>query len=228
MELDRSRQPGSAPPDREHSEKSSENLRQRQKRKRRSQILDAAEALFNEKGFDGTTIGEIAGIAEVSSATIHNYYQGKGEVLLALVGRTDNVIRASIEQIALHKPDDPRKTINHVLEMITTESLRGLKHHVWRHAIATSIIREDMEFGIGFAGAHRKFIEAISHVIRALIDTSALSSDFDVRIISSILYKIQHTLFIELIAEQKLDMKHYRDMQEAHVNHVLRGLTSAR
>ena len=227
MDLDRPKHPKTAVLDND-GEPPGENLRDKQKRKRRSQILDAAESLFNEKGFDGATIGEIAQVAEVSSATIHNYYQGKGEVLLALVGRTDSAIRATIEEIALHKPDDPHETINRVLAMITTESLHALKHHVWRHAIATSITREDMEFGIGFAEAHRKFIEAISHVVRALVDKGALSPDIDPTVLSSVLYKIQHTLFIELIAEQKPDVKRYRELQEAHVDHVLTGLVPDR
>ena len=202
----------------------SENLRDRQKRKRRSQILDAAETLFNEKGFDGATIGEIARLAEVSSATIHNYYQGKGELLLALVARTDTGIRAHIEQIAQGKPKDPHEAVNRALELITVESLEALKHHVWRHAIATSIIREDTEFGIGFAETHRMFVVAVSHVVRALVDTDALSADIDVQILSSVLYRIQHALFVELIAEQKQDIGRYREIQAAHVDHVLRGL----
>ena len=201
-----------------------ENLRDRQKRKRRSQILDAAEALFNEKGFDGATIGEIAGLAEVSSATIHNYYQGKGELLLALVARTDNDIRAHIEEVAQGEPKDAHEAINRVLDIITIESLEALEHHVWRHAIATSIIREDTEFGIGFAETHRMFVVAVSHVVRALIDTGVLSSDVDVEILSSVLYRIQHALFVELIAEQPLDIERYRKTQEAHVDHVLWGL----
>ena len=211
-----------------NDDQSSGNLRDRQKRQRRTQILDAAEALFNEKGFDGSTIGEIAALANVSAATIHNYYQGKGELLLALVARTDNDIRAHMEEVALGEPKDPHLAINRVLAMITIESLETLEHHVWRHAIATSIIRENMEFGIGFAETHRRFVVSVSHVVRALIDTGALAPDIDVQVLSSVLYKIHHALFVELIAESSPNTKRYLKIQEAHVAHVLRGLTQER
>ena len=55
----------------------------------KTDILDAAERLFAEKGFDGTAIREITRAANVNVAAIHYHYGSKEAVLR---GVTDRVI----------------------------------------------------------------------------------------------------------------------------------------
>lgn len=158
---------------------------------------------------------------------MHNYYGGKGQILLALVDMCDDEIRDSIDRIAGEEPHDAEAVINAVLDEITTSSLEFLAHHVWRHAIATSITREDVEFGIGFSQAHSKFIASISRLLRALMNRGVLPATLDCQTCASVLYKIQHSLFIELIGDQDPDMERYRASQRIHVGLVLGSLGNA-
>lgn len=201
-------------------------LRERQKRKRRSQILEGARTLFNAEGYEETTIDDVAAWAEVSAATVHNYYGTKARILIELVDRCDDEIRLEIDRIAtgIDGTADIKAVLNDVLARITTGSLRHLEHHVWRHAIATSITREDLEFGIGFSQAHTKFIQSIGQVVRQLEDRGLLPRAVDPEICASVLYKIHHALFIELIVEQKPNLAKYRTAQRAHVDLLLDGI----
>lgn len=54
------------------------------KGERRQEIMDAALSLFVEKGFDDTTVQEIATRAGVGIGTVYLYFPSKGDVLLAL------------------------------------------------------------------------------------------------------------------------------------------------
>lgn len=54
--------------------------RDREKTMRRQQILNAAKELFLIKGFNSTTIEEIAKKAELSPATIYLYFKNKDEL----------------------------------------------------------------------------------------------------------------------------------------------------
>ena len=54
---------------------------------RRDQILDAANALFAERGYDGVSIGDIASSAGVTRGLVHHYFGGRKEVYLALLER---------------------------------------------------------------------------------------------------------------------------------------------
>ena len=54
---------------------------------RRDQILDAASALFAERGYDEVTIEDIAKSAGVARGLVHHYFGGRKEVYLALLER---------------------------------------------------------------------------------------------------------------------------------------------
>jgi AcrR family transcriptional regulator len=53
-------------------------------------ILDAAQELFLEKGFRGTSIDEVAETAPASKPTIYAHFAGKEALFTAVVGRTIN------------------------------------------------------------------------------------------------------------------------------------------
>ena len=56
-------------------------LRQRQKARRRADILTAGKKLFFQKGYAATSMDEIADQAEVGIATVYNYFGSKGQLL---------------------------------------------------------------------------------------------------------------------------------------------------
>jgi AcrR family transcriptional regulator len=58
--------------------------REREKQKRREQILDAARKVFAKRGFKGATIEDIAGEAELSTGTLYLYFKSKDEMYFSL------------------------------------------------------------------------------------------------------------------------------------------------
>jgi AcrR family transcriptional regulator len=54
---------------------------------RREQILDAANALFAERGYDEVSIEDIATSAGVTRGLVHHYFGGRKEVYIALLER---------------------------------------------------------------------------------------------------------------------------------------------
>jgi AcrR family transcriptional regulator len=55
--------------------------KQRERATRRKEIIDAAEHLFASKGFENTTMDEIAERAEFGKPTLYSYFKGKEEIL---------------------------------------------------------------------------------------------------------------------------------------------------
>jgi AcrR family transcriptional regulator len=55
--------------------------------RRREQILDAANALFSERGYDEVSVEDIANSAGVTRGLVHHYFGGRKEVYIALLKR---------------------------------------------------------------------------------------------------------------------------------------------
>jgi AcrR family transcriptional regulator len=69
-------------------------LRERSKARRRQAIIRAAYELFAERGYDATTIADIAAAAEVAPRTVAMYFPSKRDIALsrldeAMAGLTD-------------------------------------------------------------------------------------------------------------------------------------------
>ena len=62
-------------------------IRQQLIQARRSQILDAAAAVFAEKGFHRASTKEIASTAGISEGTIYNYFASKSDLLIGIMTR---------------------------------------------------------------------------------------------------------------------------------------------
>ena len=60
-------------------------LRDMQKEMTENLILDAADKLFHEKGFDGTRTADIAKEAGVSEGTLYNYFSSKTDMMMKMI-----------------------------------------------------------------------------------------------------------------------------------------------
>ena len=107
-------------------------LRERKKAKTRLSISRVATKMFNERGFDAVTVAEIAAAAEVSVATIFNYFETKEDLFFDREG----------EVIAAH--------CRYVRERKAGESIPEALHRAFHAAIDTDtlarIVSDDSRF----------------------------------------------------------------------------------
>ena len=79
------------------------NSESRSDRKRRT-VLVAATAVFLEKGYDGTSMDDVAGRAEVSKPTVYKYFSDKeqlfAEIVHATTDQIDDLVRLVVETMA--------------------------------------------------------------------------------------------------------------------------------
>jgi AcrR family transcriptional regulator len=75
-------------------------LRERKRQQTRQEMISAAMRLFEERGYEQTTVAEIAAEAGVSTKTFFNYFASKDEVLFPHLSRRIDAAVALIERRA--------------------------------------------------------------------------------------------------------------------------------
>ncbi|WP_328498197.1 TetR/AcrR family transcriptional regulator [Streptomyces sp. NBC_00414] len=76
----------------------SDGLRERSKARRREAIVRAAYELFADRGFEATTIADIAAAAEVSPRTVTLYFPSKLELAMSEFDSVTDQIRTAVHE----------------------------------------------------------------------------------------------------------------------------------
>ncbi|MDG6110327.1 helix-turn-helix domain containing protein, partial [Dactylosporangium aurantiacum] len=90
-------------------------LREQKKQHTRTALVAAAERLFADKGYDKTTVADIAAAAGVSTRTFFSYFRAKEDVLFA---GADQRLRAMTEAFGTVQADNPLTAVHRILEQI--------------------------------------------------------------------------------------------------------------
>ena len=96
--------------------------RQRNKNRCRQRILRASRQLFSGKGYEETTMDDVAGRSEVSKATLYNYFPGKDSLLMGIAEAELEQIREMIEGELAEEPSALER-LRRVLEAFVLDSM---------------------------------------------------------------------------------------------------------
>lgn len=78
--------------------------RQEERDRRRAEIVDAAEALYAETGWDAVTMDQVARRARLSRALVYVYFRDRADLHLALVERAFESLRQRFEDACVGAP----------------------------------------------------------------------------------------------------------------------------
>ena len=66
--------------------------KEREKQQRRNDIINAAERIFFSRGFDNSTMDEVAAEAELSKGTLYLYFRSKDDLTFAIFMRGSDIL----------------------------------------------------------------------------------------------------------------------------------------
>lgn len=201
-------------------------LRERQKATRHRDILAAAGILFRRTGYAETSIEAIAEHAEVAPGTVYNYFQSKGDLLLALVALDGEEVRSNGKKLIAKAVKDPVIAVRTLLESYVDHSLVHLSKELWRNAIATAVTQPDSPFGLGYAELDRKLADQVGELVAALQARGEIDPEIDARHAGDILFEICNCLFVVFITRDAMPIDEMKQRMAAQVDVVFAGLVS--
>lgn len=96
---------------------------------KRSQIINAAEELFAEKGFDGTSVRDIAHAAGVNLAMISYYFGSKEKLFEALVDSRSGYTAGVLEELANDESLEPLEKMYRLIDFYVDRILVNHRFH---------------------------------------------------------------------------------------------------
>ena len=83
---------------------------------RRAEILDAAFAMFVERGFDNTSLNDIISGAGLSKGMFYHHFESKEALLEALFERITDETYAALEPVLTAEGVDPKRRLQQILD----------------------------------------------------------------------------------------------------------------
>ena len=108
-----------------------EGRRERKKRELRARIYETARQLFLERGFEATTVAEIADAADVAQGTFFNHFPSKQAVLAEITSEVSDHLRGIVDE-QLARSDSALERITGFAASVASEAVqaRGLARDV--------------------------------------------------------------------------------------------------
>ena len=92
--------------------------KQRERERRRQQIIVAAKRVFSERGFSKTTMEDIAREAELSPGTLYLYFKNKDELYASLSLRILQYMNIRLEDVKKEKDSEPAQKVASIKEAL--------------------------------------------------------------------------------------------------------------
>ncbi|WP_323786444.1 TetR/AcrR family transcriptional regulator [Thalassovita sp.] len=179
------------------------SLRARQKEDRRNRIVSSAKTLFKKKGYEKTTIENIAMAAEVSGVTVHNYYGTKAGILLSLVIESDKQLIQQLDETLPREESDIITLVIAFAHQIMDHAIATLEKDIWRQVIAAVTT----EAGTQINKAYAKLDEQLSFVLvrrfEAMQAAGTLTGTVNPLHLGRALFQLQNARFIEFISSDE-------------------------
>lgn len=185
-------------------------LREKQKADRERRILEAAVVKFRADGYRAVRIEDLAETAEVSVGTVYNYFETKGDILIAIV--TMEVEEVLSSGVAVVK-DPPTGVKDPILALVFTyydHSLNYLTKEMWRKAMSLSIENPKTPNGRNYTELDRRLSEQVGDLVLALQKRGDVAARLNAASIGCLIFHVLNQLFVDFIKDDSVSLEDLR------------------
>ncbi|WP_019955490.1 TetR/AcrR family transcriptional regulator [Yoonia vestfoldensis] len=195
-------------------------LREKQKADRERRILQAAVTKFRADGYRAVRIEDLAEMAEVSVGTVYNYYQTKGDILIATVAMEVEEVLTAGEQILRDPPHGVSAALLTLIFSYYDHSLEYLSKEMWRTAMALAIEAPGTPNGRRYFELDQRLAAQVTELVIALQDRGDVRPDLDARAMGTLLFNNLNQMFLEFVRNDAMTLKALRDQVAAQTRPI--------
>ena len=182
-------------------------LRARQKADRNRRILEAATTLFRDAGYDSTRIEDIAERVGVSPGTLYNYYENKGDILVAAVSMEVEEVLESGKAIVEAPPTSALDALQSLINQYFDHSLVYFSKAMWRTAMAISIQQPESPFSRRYTELDVKLCDQVSTLIQKLQRHGVIIPDIVAVAVGQMVFNNLNMMFIEYVKDEAMTLE---------------------
>jgi AcrR family transcriptional regulator len=197
-------------------------LRDRKKARQRIQLLEAAAELFRAKGYDKTRMEDIAGLADVSTPTVYNYFTTKHGVLKELLAQDRRDMQEPVETILRRPPENPAEALAQLIHANVVALRRTEDKLLWREMLA-AIVRAHDEEQEEYDRSRKVFKRQIQKLLQHYVDAGQLARTLPITEATELVYAINTFDLRYMLAADRRTPEMIRDMARRQMALLLAG-----
>lgn len=149
----------------------------------RSQLLDAAERVFSERGVAGTTLNDIATAAGLTRGAVYWHFQNKTDLIHALWEQVTLPLHESFAELEQSMPDDPLTRIQIKSTTVLTQVVRDARVRNLLSILLLKCEYDDEPGGLrdGYLSKRAECLGQITEEFRRAIAQGQLPANMDER-----------------------------------------------
>ncbi|HKG67765.1 MAG TPA: TetR family transcriptional regulator [Segetibacter sp.] len=171
---------------------------------KQKQILSAAEHLFSIKGFDGTSVRDIADDAGVNIAMISYYFGSKEKLMEALFEQRTTNIKVKVESLLRDDKSTPFEKVELLAEDIITRIMN--KQQFFKIMMCEQVINKNPVIMDLIYDLKKKNLEEFSKLIRDGQQSGAFKKNIDVLLLMNIV--------VGTVSQMMTTIDVYRELNE--------------
>lgn len=164
------------------------NLREKKKHERKQRIFSAAFKLIEEKGFDETSMTDIAARAELAVGTLYNYFPSKNDLILAIFDRDHQKFIVKVKkniEIIKNSEDNGLTILKNILLEFISDFIFLNKKTMRQVLVAFFSSEEHLQEGIRM---DLQIIELLKQILDILKKDNKIAMDIQTDLIAETIY----------------------------------------
>lgn len=160
--------------------------------------------MFREAGYGAVRIEDIAARAELSVGTLYNYFETKGELLLAIVTMEVEEVLAQGQAVLGAPPPSVGEALALLVGGYYDHSLVYLSKEMWRTAMALSIEAPDTPFSKRYTELDRLLTHQLCDLMARLQMRGLMRPGVDTQALGEMVFNTVNMMFIEFVKDDTM------------------------